>query len=208
MNHKAVPVTCKAQVLPPRTQLGAAGSGSSMRRAGGTEKAKPLTSGPTGPWKPIAPFRPDIPWERSQSRVSARCPPQDAHAEVLTPRWQLPLCHPSQEGQGKQRDHEGFAQNQENVGTGGRDGAGGHGREAKGLAQERGWKEQSQHGRARATPGFPVNSREAQQDLAGHFHPSPPGKAKSSLSDGEERDLGQGGCGRKGATPCPTPAGL
>jgi len=58
------------------------------------------------------------------------------------------------------------------------------------------------------TPGFPVNSREAQQDLGGRFLPSPPGKAKSNLSDEGQRDLGLGGRGREGATPCQPQAGL
>lgn len=46
---------CKGSVLFIRLPSASFGG------AGGPEKAKPLTSGPAGPWKPIAPFRPDIP---------------------------------------------------------------------------------------------------------------------------------------------------
>lgn len=141
-------------------------------------KPKPLTSGPTGPWKPVAPFRPDIPWERSQ---------EQGVSEVPTPRQQLPLSHCVQEGQGEHRDLEGFAQSQEKVGWSQGWSWDRH-RKAKVSAQERG-------GREGAITRHPVNSREAQQDLVGHFLPSPPGKAKSSLSDGGQCDLGprQGG---------------
>lgn len=56
--------------------------------------ANPLTSSPTGPWKPIAPFRPKIPWEKRQEKSISKVP---------TPRQQLPLSHPLQKGQGEQR---------------------------------------------------------------------------------------------------------
>lgn len=46
---------CKGSALFVRLLCASSGG------AGGPEKAKPLTSGPAGPWKPIAPFRPDIP---------------------------------------------------------------------------------------------------------------------------------------------------
>lgn len=166
-----------------------------------TEKTQPLTSSPTGPWKPVTPFGPDIPWGRSQEQgvsevPTPRCPPQGAHCLHLIP------CGRVREN----RDHKGFAQSQENVvwSQGWNSGPSQRGEPRKGDGR----KEQSRHGGAPDIPGFPVNSPEAQRDLAGHFLPSPPGKAKSSLSDGGEHGLGLGGRGREGATPCLTPAGL
>lgn len=112
---------------------------------------------------------------------SPAIPWREGGNEVSAPRVTLPLSPPSQ---GQRRDHQGFVC--WSLGTWQR---GTGGRPAKGM-----------EGRVRDTSSCPGNSPGAQQDLAAHSLPSPPGKAKSSLSDGGEQNLGLGQ-GRR--DPCP-----
>lgn len=211
MNYKAVPVTCKAQLLPPWTHLSSGEQHAPAPLWGGLVTQRKQNHSPPAPRDPGSlshPSDPTSPGREARSGVSARCPPQGARPKVLTPRWRQPLSLPLQEDRGKHRDHEGFAQSQENA-SWSQGWSSGPLRRSKGVGPGKGKEGRNNPSTAgRDTPAFPVNSREAQQDLAGHFLPSPPGKAKSSLSDGREHDLGLGDRGREGATPCPTQAGL
>lgn len=135
-NHKAVPVTCKAQVLPPWTHLSSGEQQAPAHFQGGLVTQRKQNHSPPAPQglgSLSHPSDPTCPRREARSRVSARCPPRGGRCLCPIPCRRVRKNTETTRALPKAR----------RTWAGARDGAWGHCREAKGSARERGWREEA-----------------------------------------------------------------